>query len=119
MSTGYGKRRLTHKNQRDDSVEDFVGRKNLIPPERLRELSERSDTAGTLRMGSQLVALMITGLGLHWTWGTWWAVPGAEGGRDYSESPEVLRKRLALLEQALETISDGFVLYDANDRVAA
>ena len=56
-------------------MEDFVGKKNLLPPQRLRELSERSDTAGALQLGSQLVALLVTGLGLHWTWGTLWAVP--------------------------------------------
>ena len=26
-------------------------------------------------MGSQLLALLITGLGLHWAWGTGWALP--------------------------------------------
>ena len=56
-------------------MEDFVGRKNLIPPARLRELSERSDLAGAVQMGSHLGAIVVTGVGLYLTLGTWWAVP--------------------------------------------
>ncbi|MEM7404100.1 MAG: fatty acid desaturase [Pseudomonadota bacterium] len=57
------------------AMQDFIGRKNLIPPERLRELSERSDLAGALQLTSHFGAILLTGAGLHFTWGTWWAVP--------------------------------------------
>ena len=55
-------------------MDDFIGRKNLIPSERLRELSERSDLAGATQMGSHIVALALSGYALHATWGTAWAV---------------------------------------------
>lgn len=55
-------------------MDDFVGRKNLIPPERLRALSTRSDWAGSLQMASHALAIVVTGVALHLTWGSAWAV---------------------------------------------
>ena len=59
----------------ETSMDDFVGRNDLIPPEVLRELSRRSDFAGALQMGSHLLAIGLTGYGLHVLWGSCWAVP--------------------------------------------
>lgn len=59
----------------DRSIDDFVGRRGLIEPQRLKELSSRSTVQGAVRMGSHLGALLVTGLLLAQSWGTWWAVP--------------------------------------------
>lgn len=56
-------------------MEDFVPRKGLIEPQRLRALSRRSDRRGGLQMASHFGAIVVTGLALHATWGTWWMVP--------------------------------------------
>ena len=56
-------------------MEDFVGRRNLIPPERLRELSERSDLAGACQMGSHIAALALSSWALAVTWGSALAIP--------------------------------------------
>ena len=56
-------------------MEDFVGRRNLIPPERLRELSERSDLAGACQMGSHIVALALSSWALAVSWGSALAIP--------------------------------------------
>ncbi|MEL7117594.1 MAG: fatty acid desaturase [Pseudomonadota bacterium] len=50
-------------------------RKDLINPKRLRELMQRSDTAGALQLASHLGAIAVSGTALWMTWGTWWAVP--------------------------------------------
>lgn len=56
-------------------MEDFVGRKNLIPPARMRELCKRSDWKGGVQTASHFGAIGVTGVGLYLTWGTWWAAP--------------------------------------------
>lgn len=56
-------------------MDDFVGRINLIPADRLRQLNARSNLAGALQTSSHILAIASTGTGLHLTWGTWWVVP--------------------------------------------
>lgn len=56
-------------------MDGFVGRRGLIEPARLKALSARSDLKGTLQMGGHLALLAATGTALHFTWGSWWAVP--------------------------------------------
>ena len=56
-------------------MEDFIGRRDLIPPERLRELTRRSDWKGAVQTLSHFGAIAATGTGLWLTWGTWWALP--------------------------------------------
>src|SRR5215472_16524174 len=55
-------------------MEGFVGRRGLIEPKRLRSLSQRSNTRGALQLGSHVGALIATGVALHLSWGTLWAV---------------------------------------------
>ncbi|MCF4166306.1 fatty acid desaturase [Zavarzinia compransoris] len=56
-------------------MDEVFVRKNLIKPARLHALSARSDLRGALQLGSHVGALLVTGLVLHATLGTWWAVP--------------------------------------------
>jgi fatty acid desaturase len=58
-------------------MDDWVAKRGLalIEPKRLKQLSERSDALGLLQLGSQLVAIAVTGAVLILTWGSWWAVP--------------------------------------------
>lgn len=56
-------------------MDGFVGRRGLVPPERLRPLYRRSDLMGALQMASHFGAIGLTGAGLAATWGTWLAVP--------------------------------------------
>ncbi len=56
-------------------MEDYAARKNLIPPERLRELTVRSDWAGGVQAVSHFGAIGVTGALLLALWGTLWAVP--------------------------------------------
>ena len=56
-------------------MEGFVGRRGLIEGKRLRALSRRSDLRGFVQIGSHAGAVLVTGLVLSATWGTWWAVP--------------------------------------------
>lgn len=55
-------------------MDDFEGRKHLIPPQRLRELTERSDLAGAAQCASHFGAIALTGYGLWIGWGTLYAV---------------------------------------------
>ena len=50
-------------------------RRDLIKPDRLRALMQRSDVAGVLQLGSHLGAIAVSGTLLWLTWGTWVAVP--------------------------------------------
>lgn len=56
-------------------MDDFVGRKHLIPQQRLRELTERSDLAGAAQCASHFGAIAVTGYALLATWGSLYAVP--------------------------------------------
>ncbi len=57
------------------SVDDFVGRRGLLEPQRLKALSARSTLRGSLHMASHLGALAVTGWLLSQSWGAWWAAP--------------------------------------------
>lgn len=50
-------------------------RRDLIRPDRLRALSVKSDRQGALQLGGHVAAILVTGVLLHFTWGSWWAVP--------------------------------------------
>jgi len=58
-------------------MDDWVAKRglSLIEARRLRQLSERSDAQGLLQLGSQLIALAVTGAGIVRFWGSWWGVP--------------------------------------------
>ena len=50
-------------------------RRDLIAPQRLRGLMQRSDLRGAAQMASHLAAIGLSGWGLWHLWGSWWAVP--------------------------------------------
>ena len=56
-------------------MEDWVYRRDLIDPKRLKALSRRSDVKGALQLGSQILALGATGWGISQLWGSWWCAP--------------------------------------------
>lgn len=56
-------------------MDEVFGRRDMITPTRLKELSVKSDAAGFARLGSHLGAIALTGAALWVSWGTWWAVP--------------------------------------------
>ena len=56
-------------------MDDFIGRKNLIAPEKLCAFTERSDLKGAMQTFSHFGAIAATGTGLWLAWGSAWAVP--------------------------------------------
>ena len=56
-------------------MEEVFGRRDLIAPARLRELSVKSDARGLLQLGSHVGAVMLSGTAVALTWGTYWVVP--------------------------------------------
>ena len=56
-------------------MEGFVARADLVPPDRLKELSRRSDGRGLARLAAHSVMLAVTGYGVWLAGGTWWLVP--------------------------------------------
>jgi fatty acid desaturase len=56
-------------------LDEIFGRRDLIAPGKLKELSVKSDLRGFLQLGSHLLALALSGTALYLTWGTYWAVP--------------------------------------------
>jgi len=46
-----------------------------VAPQRLRELTKKSDLKGAIQLASHLLAICATGWLLWITWGTWWGVP--------------------------------------------
>lgn len=56
-------------------MDEVFGRRDLIKPARLRELSVKSDILGARQVASHLGALLVSGLALWWSWGTWWMLP--------------------------------------------
>ena len=56
-------------------MDDFVGNKKLIAPERLRELNQRTNLRGALQVGSHLGAVALSTYGLVITWGSYWMIP--------------------------------------------
>ena len=56
-------------------MEQSFTRRDLIKPDRLRALMQRSDVVGVLQLGSHLGAIAVSGTLLWMLWGTWVAVP--------------------------------------------
>jgi fatty acid desaturase len=56
-------------------VDEVFGRRDMISPARLRELSVKSDLRGCVRLGGYLGAVLLSGVALAASWGTPWAVP--------------------------------------------
>jgi fatty acid desaturase len=56
-------------------VDEIFGRRDMIAPAKLKELSVKSDLRGFVRLGGYLGALVLSGGALFLTWGTLWAVP--------------------------------------------
>ena len=56
-------------------MDGFIGRKDLIAPERLRELTRRSNWRGGVQTASHFGAIIGTGWALNTTLGSWWALP--------------------------------------------
>lgn len=56
-------------------MDDWVFRRDLIEPARLKALSERSDVHGALQAASHFAAIGAAGTALHFAYGTLWAVP--------------------------------------------
>ncbi|MCG6902995.1 MAG: fatty acid desaturase [Rhodobacter sp.] len=50
-------------------------RRDLIAPQRLRGLMQRSDLYGALQLGSHVGAIAVSGTLLWQLWGTFWAIP--------------------------------------------
>ncbi len=56
-------------------MDEIFGRRDLIAPGRLKELSVKSNLLGAIRVGGHLGALAVSGAALLLSWGTLWAVP--------------------------------------------
>ena len=56
-------------------MQTSFNRRDLIKPERLRALMQRSDLWGVAQLGSHFGAIALTGTLLWLTWGSLWAVP--------------------------------------------
>lgn len=56
-------------------MEEVFGRRDMITPAKLKNLSIKSDAAGFAQLGSHLGAIALSATLLAVTWGTWWAVP--------------------------------------------
>jgi len=56
-------------------VQTSFSRRDLIGPDRLRALMQRSDLRGLAQLGSHLAAIALAGTLLWQLWGTLWAVP--------------------------------------------
>jgi fatty acid desaturase len=56
-------------------MDEVFGRRDMIAPARLRELSVKSDAQGCLQMGTHLGAFALSTTALALSWGTVWAIP--------------------------------------------
>ena len=56
-------------------MDDFVGRKDLIPPKKLKELYQRSNLKGGIQTLSHFGAIFLTGMGIYFSFGSWWLAP--------------------------------------------
>jgi fatty acid desaturase len=56
-------------------MDEVFGRKDMITPARLRELTVKSDVTGFTQLASHLGAIGLTGAALWLTWGSWWMAP--------------------------------------------
>lgn len=56
-------------------MEDYVGSTTLVPPQRLKELGQKSDLKGWTQVLSHLGILAVSTLLLFVTWGSFWSIP--------------------------------------------
>jgi fatty acid desaturase len=56
-------------------MDEVFGRREMITPAELRGLTAKSDLAGFVQLGTHVGAIVVTGILLSLTWGTWVAVP--------------------------------------------
>lgn len=56
-------------------MDDVFGRKDMLTPQELRQLTTKSDIRGFAQLFSHLGAIALTGIALSYSWGTWIAVP--------------------------------------------
>ena len=56
-------------------MDDFVGRRTMIPAKKMREFTKRSDFHGWVQTLSHFGAIIASGICLYLTWGTWWMIP--------------------------------------------
>jgi fatty acid desaturase len=56
-------------------MDEVFGRKDMISPARLRELSLKSNLSGFVQLSSHLGAIALSGAALMLSWESWWAVP--------------------------------------------
>lgn len=56
-------------------MDEVFGRRDLISPAKLKELSVKSDGRGFLQLGSHVGAVALSGSCVALTWGTVWVVP--------------------------------------------
>lgn len=56
-------------------MDEVFARREMLTRAQLRELATRSNVRGCLQVGSHLGALVATGVGISWAWGSWWVVP--------------------------------------------
>ena len=56
-------------------MDDFIGRRDLIAPDRLHQLTQRSDWKGPVWTPGHFAATDVTGTGSWLIWGSWWAAP--------------------------------------------
>ena len=56
-------------------MDEIFGRRDMIAPARLKELSVKSDLRGAVRVGGYLLALAVSASALWISWGSAWMVP--------------------------------------------
>lgn len=56
-------------------MDEVFGRRDMITPAKLKNLSVKSDASGFIQLGSHLGAIALCTSAMALTWGTWWAVP--------------------------------------------
>ena len=57
------------------AMDEVFAVRSRLAPERLAQLTRKSDARGALQLASHLLALAASGLGLWLAWGSWWGVP--------------------------------------------
>ena len=55
-------------------MEGFIGNEKLISGEELRAYNQRTNLRGGLQAGSHLLAIVLAGVALHLSWGSYWAM---------------------------------------------
>ena len=56
-------------------MDEVFGRRDLISPAKLKELSVKSDGRGFIQFGSHIGAVAASGACVALTWGSLWVVP--------------------------------------------